>query len=93
MDLLLNMQGCEPAVTNSDDSGGLDNVTVHQLCLDYFWYCPQSLEVAGVLETPSSESIAKHYALPSIEFPSDHIPLLAEFVFKRDRHETDKDLG
>lgn len=73
--------GEEPAVTNCDDCGGLEGVTVHQLCLDYIWYCRDSLRVTGVLETPPVESITRHYALPSELFPSDHIPLLAEFQF------------
>lgn len=73
--------GVEPTVTNSDDCGGLDGVRVHQLCLDYIWYSGQSLDVSAVLETPSAEDISRHCALPSQHFPSDHIPLLAEFRF------------
>ena len=80
----MRVKGSEPEVTNSDDCGGLDNIIVHQLCLDYFWFCPQSLDVVAVLETPSSDDIAKHYALPSEEHPSDHIPLVAEFAFRDD---------
>jgi len=72
----------EPSVTNCDDCGGLNDVIVHQLCLDYIWFSEQSLEVTAVLETPSSELITKHYALPSIMYPSDHIPLMAELCFK-----------
>jgi 2',5'-phosphodiesterase len=71
--------GKEPAVTNCDDSGGIDNVTVHQLCLDYIWFDQQSLDVAAVLQTPPSEIITRHYALPSVVFPSDHIALSADF--------------
>lgn len=68
-------------MTNCDDCGGLEGVTVHQLCLDYIWYGGQFLEVTGVLETPSAEAITQHYALPSENFPSDHIPLMAQFRF------------
>lgn len=68
-------------MTNCDDCGGLEGVTVHQLCLDYIWYSSESLRVTGVLETPPVETITQHYALPSQLFPSDHIPLLAEFQF------------
>ena len=75
------VQGGEPAVTNCDDCGGLEGVTVHQLCLDYIWYCRQSLDVTGVLETPPADVITEHYALPSENFPSDHIPLMAQFRF------------
>jgi len=75
------VQGEEPAVTNCDDSGGLEGVTVHQLCLDYIWYSTQSVRVSAVLETPPAEVITKHYALPSEDFPSDHIALLAQFHF------------
>lgn len=71
--------GCEPPITNCDDAG---QSYLTKLCLDYIFYCPTSLEVAGVLDTPCSASITKHYALPSIDFPSDHIPLMAEIIFK-----------
>jgi len=77
-------KGEEPAVTNCDDCGGLQGVGVHQLCLDYIWYSspppPSPLRLTGVLETPAAELVTRHYALPSHEFPSDHIPLLAEFT-------------
>jgi len=72
-------QGREPDITNSDDVG---LTSPRRLCLDYIWYEPQSLEVVAALATPPSDFITKHYALPSVDFPSDHLPLLAEFTFK-----------
>lgn len=74
--------GREPPVTNCDDEGGLradGQRQVHQLCLDYIW--TSGLQVDCVLETPSTDVITEHYALPSTLFPSDHIPLLAQFSF------------
>lgn len=71
--------GSEPPITNCDDAC---QSYLCKLCLDYIFYCPTSLEVVGVLDMPSTSSITKHYALPSVDFPSDHLPLMAEIVFK-----------
>lgn len=71
--------GSEPPITNCDDAC---QSYLCKMCLDYIFYCPMSLEVVGVLDTPSAASLTKHYALPSVDFPSDHIPLLAEITFK-----------
>jgi len=73
------MQGREPEITNSDEVG---LAAPCRLCLDYIWFAPRSLEVVAVLATPPSEFITKHYALPSVDFPSDHLPLVAELAFK-----------
>jgi len=72
-------QDQEPDITNSDEAG---MTSPCQLCLDYIWFQPQSLEVVAALATPPSDFIMKHYSLPSVDFPSDHLPLLAEFAFK-----------
>jgi len=69
----------EPPITNCDEAGQSYR---SELCLDYIWYCPDSLDVCGVLDLPPVEAILKHTALPSVDFPSDHLPLMAELVFK-----------
>lgn len=51
-------------------------------CLDYVWFDTQGLDALGALETSSPEEIAKHTALPSPLFPSDHLPLKFELHFK-----------
>ncbi len=78
--MFLVFQGTEPAITNCDDCGLPERTN---LCLDYFWFSHQSLEVSAVLETPPTEAIMRHYAMPSVLFPSDHLPIKAEFIFKR----------
>jgi len=72
-------QGHEPDITNSDVVGLTEPC---QLCLDYIWFAPQSLDVVATLATPPSDFIMKHYSLPSVDFPSDHLPIVAEFAFK-----------
>ena len=69
-----------PAVTNCDATW---NNTRCQLCLDYLWFNPHSLDVSSALRTPSTESICRHYAIPNALFPSDHIPLKARFTFSQ----------
>ena len=68
-------------MTNCDDASE-DAGVVKPLCLDYVWFSPHSLDVTAVLETPPLEALMRHHCLPSILFPSDHIPLAAEFAFK-----------
>ncbi|KAG8459495.1 hypothetical protein KFE25_012830 [Diacronema lutheri] len=47
--------------------------------LDYIWYTSDLLEVVSILEAPNKEDITRSVALPSAQFPSDHIPLGVEF--------------
>lgn len=47
--------------------------------LDYVWYTSDLLEVAAILEAPDEADITRGTALPSPQFPSDHIPLAVEF--------------
>ena len=48
--------------------------------LDYIYFAKDSLRPCGVLEHVSEQTITSQgYALPSPHFPSDHLPLLAEF--------------
>lgn len=52
-------------------------------CLDYIFYDTRSLGVEQVIPLPSEEELKAHIALPSIVFPSDHIALVADLVFKK----------
>ncbi|MCI14099.1 carbon catabolite repressor-like protein, partial [Trifolium medium] len=47
--------------------------------LDYIFYTADSLVVESLLELLDEESLRKDTALPSPEWSSDHIALLAEF--------------
>lgn len=70
--------GHEPRVTNCD--GAHEDEIVRPLCVDYIWF--YNLDVVSVLETPSFEAIVEHVALPSVNFPSDHLPLVAKFLLR-----------
>jgi mRNA deadenylase 3'-5' endonuclease subunit Ccr4 len=37
-----------------------------------------------ILEMPEEEKLAKETGIPSSMFPSDHLPIYAEFIFKSD---------
>ncbi|CAI0406493.1 unnamed protein product [Linum tenue] len=50
--------------------------------LDYIYYTADSLTVESLLELLDEESLRKDTALPSPEWSSDHIALLAEFRCK-----------
>ncbi|CAM6103432.1 unnamed protein product [Calypogeia fissa] len=49
--------------------------------LDYIFYTEDSLQVESLLELLDEESLRKDTALPSPEWSSDHIALLAEFRY------------
>ncbi|XP_057424107.1 carbon catabolite repressor protein 4 homolog 1-like [Lotus japonicus] len=53
--------------------------------LDYIFYTADSLVVESLLELLDEESLRKDTALPSPEWPSDHIALLAEFRCTRNK--------
>jgi len=60
------------------------NFTAHFVgTLDYLWYTMDRLSVGGLLEVVDDRLVQEHTALPSPLFSSDHLPLLAEFHFKR----------
>lgn len=46
---------------------------------DYIWYNPL-LKLSKVLKI-DEERVKKHKSLPSLEFPSEHLALMAEFAF------------
>lgn len=47
--------------------------------LDYIWYSHDQLEVVAALAPADQAELARHTAIPSMQFPSDHLPLAAEF--------------
>ncbi|XP_042516329.1 carbon catabolite repressor protein 4 homolog 1-like [Macadamia integrifolia] len=50
--------------------------------LDYIFYTADSLKVEGLLELLDLETVTKYTALPSPEWSSDHVALMANFSFK-----------
>jgi len=60
------------------------NFTAHFVgTLDYMWYTYDRLSIGGLLEMVDDRQVHEHTALPSPLFSSDHVPLLAEYHFKR----------
>lgn len=51
-------------------------------CLDYIFYQTDRLTVHQVIPLPSDEEVTAHTALPSVFFPSDHLALVADLVWK-----------
>ncbi|CAE7271723.1 Pde12 [Symbiodinium natans] len=52
-----------------------------QECLDYILIDRRHLRVARSFPAPPLEALRRHTALPSPEFPSDHIPVFTEIEF------------
>lgn len=50
--------------------------------IDYIWYTDASLRVTGLLGKLDPMYVDTHVGIPSLEFPSDHIPIMAEFEFQ-----------
>ena len=67
-------------MTNADYGGPVDGQLYHG-CVDYIWYSNEHLHPVSVLDVPSKNVILEHTALPSVIFPSDHLPLYTEFSF------------
>jgi len=60
------------------------NFTAHFVgTLDYMWYTYDRLSVGGLMEMVEDRLVQETTALPSPTFSSDHVPLLAEYYFKR----------
>ena len=78
MDLPLNSayanysEGAHPVWTHYVDK--------FQGTLDYIFYSP-TLQVKNLLPLPSLEEVTAETALPNSVFPSDHLPIMAEFSF------------
>ena len=80
----VSLQGHEPEITNADDFDSRAGVQgVQTYTLDYIWYTNRALHLKGVLEIPPRSVILEHTGLPSEIFPSDHLPLKAEFLIRK----------
>ena len=51
--------------------------------IDYIWYASGSLSVVNLLGPVDSEYLTKIVGFPNAHYPSDHIPILAEFKITR----------
>jgi len=50
--------------------------------LDYIWYDSSAIRCAAVAPVPPLEQLTRAGpALPSPQYPSDHVALIADFVF------------
>ncbi|KAI4262821.1 MAG: hypothetical protein L6R42_002003, partial [Xanthoria sp. 1 TBL-2021] len=50
--------------------------------IDYIWYSSNGLQIRGVLGNVDMEYLSKVPGFPNHHFPSDHLPLRAEFSVK-----------
>ena len=81
---MLMLQGQEPSLTNCDGSVvRASQEGLYKGCLDYIWYSADRLIPTAVLDVPKEQLIDQHIGLPSKIFPSDHLPIYAEFQFKQ----------
>ena len=51
--------------------------------IDYIWYSTATLSVKGVLSEPDRKYTEQLIGFPTADCPSDHIPLVTRFEFKR----------
>ena len=80
--LLNGSEGTEPPYTTwkiRGGKGGKENDVFHTI--DYIWYTKDSLEVKSLLSIPTAEEMGPD-RLPSYRYPSDHLSLATEFIFK-----------
>lgn len=63
--------------------------------IDYVWYSTNSLQVTGLLGEVDPDYMRKVPGFPNWHFPSDHLPLLAEFQVKgrKERKQVEADFG
>ncbi|XP_042209769.1 uncharacterized protein LOC121857726 isoform X2 [Homarus americanus] len=72
--------GCPPYTTYTSSFHG---------CLDYIFYQTKEFTVKQVVPMPTLEEVTQHGALPSITFPSDHIPLIVDLEFRKSGKSTE----
>lgn len=53
--------------------------------IDYVWYSSNALSVRGLLGGIDPDYTSNMVGFPSVHYPSDHISLLAEFSFKKQK--------
>merc|ERR1712217_462341 len=66
--------GCEAEYTNYTES--------FKGTLDYIWYTRNSLSVLAVSQVDDEIQLSQETALPSSTRPSDHVSLVATFMFR-----------
>ena len=71
----------EPAYTTWKVRGHYKGNFESKQCIDYIWYTPRHLQPAALLKLPSEDEIGKD-RLPSLQYPSDHLSLVADFSWK-----------
>lgn len=60
------------------------NYTPHfQGMIDYIWYASNTLQVTGLLGKIDEEYLRRVPGFPNAHYPSDHIALMSELVFKQ----------
>jgi len=52
--------------------------------LDYVWYSNRSLIPLSVLDVHPMSELKREVAMPSLRFPSDHLPMLSRFRFHKE---------
>jgi len=53
--------------------------------LDYILFSNATLDVSKVLEPVEEETIKYQVAMPNASYPSDHVPLVAEIIYKSEK--------
>ncbi|XP_064627850.1 uncharacterized protein LOC135487716 [Lineus longissimus] len=76
----LVVKGRNPEATNCDPLSLTDD-PVFIGCLDYIWYNSKTIGCSGVVDTPPQRLLKEEVGLPSTNFPSDHIYLMAKLHF------------
>ena len=51
--------------------------------LDYVWFDSSALESVASMPMPPLDAVTAETALPNSEFPSDHLPMVADLRFTR----------
>lgn len=78
----LSGDGSEIPYTTWKVRGGAKGIVEHSRTIDYIWYTKEKLELNSLLMMPSVEDIGKD-RLPSHTYPSDHLSLVCDFMFKK----------
>lgn len=51
--------------------------------IDYIFFSEDSIDVLRTIPIPPESELSENYALPNAKYPSDHVALLADLMFKR----------
>ncbi|KAK7993462.1 glucose-repressible alcohol dehydrogenase transcriptional effector [Apiospora arundinis] len=66
----------------ADDLSFTNYTSTYQGAIDYIWYSTNSLEAIELLGPPDYQFLKRVPGFPNYHFPSDHIQIMADFVFK-----------